>query len=353
MKLKLLIGGLLVLNLALVGLLLGRERSIAPVAATSQKDTALSEPAPPPVAPALQPAPVEPQPQVPAAMPVVAAVSTPPPPAAKTPAQVRKTPRPKPAAKAPVIAEATLRDEPVTPVAAPPESVSAKLGEPVLNPITEPERDERPAPPPPSRPALVEVPAGTAVPVKLTFGLNSRDLKIGDSFEAELGDDLEIEGRVVARAGSPIKGVVSDLRSAGRARGVESLSLTLSSLEAQGGRDYRLDTSVATFAARETHKRDAATVGATTALGAIIGAIAHGGKGAATGAAAGAAAGTGVVLATQGDPVKLDAGTRLSFTLESPLRMPALNEAGRERVPESRPEPQANPNISQRLSDQG
>jgi hypothetical protein len=56
-------------------------------------------------------------------------------------------------------------------------------------------------------------------------------------------------------------------------------------------------------------------------LGAIIGGIAGGGKGAAIGAGAGAATGAGVELATSGQRVRVPSETRLTFVLDSAVRM--------------------------------
>ena len=57
------------------------------------------------------------------------------------------------------------------------------------------------------------------------------------------------------------------------------------------------------------------------ALGAIIGAIAGGGKGAAIGAASGAGAGTAVQVVTGGQKVHIPSETRLTFTLDTPVKL--------------------------------
>ena len=62
-------------------------------------------------------------------------------------------------------------------------------------------------------------------------------------------------------------------------------------------------------------------IGGGAALGAIIGALAGGGKGAAIGAVTGAGAGTAVQVATKGERVKIPSETRLTFTLEYPVRI--------------------------------
>jgi hypothetical protein len=62
-------------------------------------------------------------------------------------------------------------------------------------------------------------------------------------------------------------------------------------------------------------------IGGTAAVGAIIGAIAGGGKGAAIGGLAGAGAGTTAQVITKGQRVKIPSETRLTFTLDQPVRL--------------------------------
>ncbi len=57
------------------------------------------------------------------------------------------------------------------------------------------------------------------------------------------------------------------------------------------------------------------------ALGAIIGAIAGGGRGAAIGAASGAGAGTAVQVVTHGEKVHIPSETRLTFVLDTAVRI--------------------------------
>jgi len=52
-----------------------------------------------------------------------------------------------------------------------------------------------------------------------------------------------------------------------------------------------------------------------------IGGIVGGGKGAAIGGLAGAGAGTAAQIATKGSVVKIPSETRLTFTLEQPVRL--------------------------------
>jgi hypothetical protein len=63
----------------------------------------------------------------------------------------------------------------------------------------------------------------------------------------------------------------------------------------------------------------------------VIGAIAGGGKGAAIGATVGAGGGTAVSAARKGEQVKVPTETRLSFTLQSPVTVTYLPDAGKTR----------------------
>ena len=87
------------------------------------------------------------------------------------------------------------------------------------------------------------------------------------------------------------------------------------------GRNVDIDTASVTQESGSRTARSAKVIGGTAVLGTIIGAIAGGGKGAAIGAAAGAGAGTGVQVLTKGQRVKIPSETRLTFTLQQPVRI--------------------------------
>ena len=89
-----------------------------------------------------------------------------------------------------------------------------------------------------------------------------------------------------------------------------------SNTSTRNGLSVRCLTHAARFAGRT-----AKVAGGTAAVGAIIGAIAGGGKGAAIGAGAGAATGAGVEIATAGQRVRVPSETRLTFVLDSAVRL--------------------------------
>ena len=68
-------------------------------------------------------------------------------------------------------------------------------------------------------------------------------------------------------------------------------------------------------------QRTAKVAGGGAELGAIIGGIAGGGKGAVIGAGAGGAAGVGAEEITKGQRVKVPSETRLTFVLDTSIRI--------------------------------
>jgi hypothetical protein len=123
----------------------------------------------------------------------------------------------------------------------------------------------------------------------------------------------------VAAKGATVYGKVASADEGGRVKGVASLSVRLSELQAANGERLSIATDIYGVQAQSTKKKDATKVGIASGVGAAIGAIAGGGSGAAKGAAIGAGAGTGLVLGTHGDAAEIPSESVLSFSLEEPL----------------------------------
>jgi hypothetical protein len=132
-----------------------------------------------------------------------------------------------------------------------------------------------------------------------------------------------VEGKIVAPAGSKVKGQLTQVAESGRVEGRASLTMVLRELTVEN-ENYDLSTKSLTLIAPNTHKKDAEIIGGGAALGAIVGAIAGGGKGAAIGAGVGGGSGTGYVLATKGKPVAYGPEARFTFTLTDPIELPIL-----------------------------
>jgi hypothetical protein len=105
----------------------------------------------------------------------------------------------------------------------------------------------------------------------------------------------------------------------GEFKGSDQISLKLNSLSI-GGVVYQVATEYATVEGRGEGKRTARKVGGGAGLGAMFGGIAGGGEGALIGATVGALAGTAVAASGE-EHLRLDAETRLHFTLSSSVRI--------------------------------
>lgn len=179
-----------------------------------------------------------------------------------------------------------------------------------------------PADPPPSAtlPAsTLTLPAGSWITVRVDEPLSSDHNQPGDAFTATLAQPLVADGRVIARRGQMVGGVVASAEKAGRAKGTSRLGLEITELNLVDGRHIAVRTTLMERRGDTSVGRDAGAIGATTAVGAAIGAAADGGFGAGMGAIAGAAASTIGVLVTRGKATVVYPETPLTFRLEAPL----------------------------------
>jgi hypothetical protein len=182
-------------------------------------------------------------------------------------------------------------------------------------PANQPAQPSQPLPP------ILTVPAGTILQVRINDFLSSDKNQIGDQFTAVLEHPIVVNGWVVARRGQLLTGQVKEAKKAGRVKGVSELGVELTDLTVVDGRQMPILTDLAKESAGTSHGQDAATIGTTTGLGAIIGSAADWGRGAAIGAGAGAVAGIGAVLLTRGRPTVLEPETPLNFRLVDPLKV--------------------------------
>jgi hypothetical protein len=178
-----------------------------------------------------------------------------------------------------------------------------------------------PAPQPQSVPGTLTIPAGTILLIRINDYLSSDRTRIGDHFSAVLENPIVVNGWVVARRGQVLVGQVKEARKAGRIKGTSELGIELTDMSVVDGRQVPILTELWKGSGGTSHGQDAATIGTTTGLGALIGAAADWGTGAAIGAGAGAAAGIGAVLLTRGRPTILEPEEQLSFRLVDPVRV--------------------------------
>jgi hypothetical protein len=178
------------------------------------------------------------------------------------------------------------------------------------------------APPPPEPqpvPSQLTLPVGTWIAIRVDEPLSSDHNQPGDTFTASLVQPLVANGRVVARRGQTVAGVVAEAVKAGRAKGTSHLAIQLTELGLVDGRQVQVKTRLMQRRGDTSVGRDAAAIGTSTGVGAAIGAAADGGFGAGMGAIAGAAASTVGVLLTRGKPTVVYPEDALTFRLEAPV----------------------------------
>jgi hypothetical protein len=159
------------------------------------------------------------------------------------------------------------------------------------------------------------VPVGTELDVRLQTTLDSGTAQVEQRFEATTVADLtDASGAVLVPAGSIVRGVVADVKPAGRVERRGSLTLAFDQITIRG-RSYPIRATVAPFES-EGIRGEAGRIGAGAAAGAILGGILGGFKGALAGILIG---GGGVIAATEGKDVTLPSGTVLRIRLDTPL----------------------------------
>jgi len=189
------------------------------------------------------------------------------------------------------------------------------------------QRSERPQDRPPHEqaaqgplPGSLTLPAGTVIRVRIDDSLSTEHNVIGDNFSGSLEEPIVVDGWVVARRGQAQTGHVSQVKKGGHGSGRSQLGLDLPGLTLVDGQKLTVHTELyQTSAGASSHGRDAAVVGSTTGIGALIGGIVGRGVGAVIGAGVGATAGIIGVISGPGKPAVLPAETVLSFQLQSPL----------------------------------
>jgi hypothetical protein len=166
-----------------------------------------------------------------------------------------------------------------------------------------------------SPPALLTIPAGTVLIMRINEPLSSDHNQIGDQFTGVLEQPIVVNGWVVARRGQTMIGQVKSVKKAGRVKGVSELGVELTDLSLVDGQQAPILTELWKGSGGTSHGADAATIAGGTALAAIVGSAADWGRGAAIGAGAGAVAGIGAVLLTRGRPTILEPESQLTFRL--------------------------------------
>jgi hypothetical protein len=172
-----------------------------------------------------------------------------------------------------------------------------------------------------------ELPVGSEVSVRTNEAIDSETAAEGQKFEAQVTRDAkDANGDIVIPRGSIARVVIKSASKGGRFRGASDLVLDLQTVTIDG-RQYTIDTADIGKKGRSgigANKRTAEFTGGGAALGAVIGAIAGGGRGAAIGAGAGAGAGALTQVVTKGGAIKVPAESVLTFSLDKPLKVTAV-----------------------------
>jgi hypothetical protein len=156
--------------------------------------------------------------------------------------------------------------------------------------------------------------------LRVTRGFGSDFSRVEDPVTATLARAVVIDGRTVLPAGSRASGYVADAKRPGKVKGRGRVAVRFTRIAPENENDtYRMSTRTWVAVAPATKKKDALTIGAPAAGGAIVGALVGGKKGAGIGAAAGGGAGTAVVLSTRGKEVRVGRGAILAVRLTEPL----------------------------------
>jgi hypothetical protein len=166
---------------------------------------------------------------------------------------------------------------------------------------------------------MMTVPAGTSLLVRMIDTVDSSKNAVGSRFSASLETNLEVDGVVVAPAGTKVYGRLAQSKEAGRMAGKSELRLELTEI-VLNGTAYPVLSSDYQVGGKSSGGRSAKRILGGAGLGAAIGAIAGN---AGMGAAIGAVAGTTAAVVQKGQTVNVPSETLLEFRLQQPASLPA------------------------------
>lgn len=166
---------------------------------------------------------------------------------------------------------------------------------------------------------MVTVPAGTSLLVRMIDTVDSSKNAVGSRFSASLETNLEVDGVVVAPAGTKVYGRLAQSKEAGRMAGKSELRLELTEI-VLNGTAYPVLSSDYQVSGKSSSGRSAKRILGGAGLGAAIGAIAGN---AGMGAAIGVVAGTTAAVVQKGQTVNVPSETLLEFRLQQPASLPA------------------------------
>ena len=186
---------------------------------------------------------------------------------------------------------------------------------------------------------VVEVVAGTHIPLVLHNAISTKSARKGDPVYFETLFPVMVDGHVAIPAGSYVSGEVTETKRPGRVKGRAELNIKLTTMILPNTYMVNLNASPGGGAGTgggesmnsegkiigdSDKASDIGTVVKTTAAGAGIGAIAsRSAGGAGIGAGIGAAAGLAAVLLSRGPEAELPRGSTLEAIIDRPIYLDA------------------------------
>lgn len=165
----------------------------------------------------------------------------------------------------------------------------------------------------PVQPAVITVPAGTRLVIRLSETVDSRRHTAGHRLRGQLEGALVVNGVTVAPRGTIVHGRVIQAKTGGRAVGSAQMSIEFTDILIN---DELYE--ITTTGLRAQTGNEAARTAGRTARAAAIGGLVSGSSGAKTGAKVG----LGASILTSGTRINVPAGTLLETTLQAPLDAP-------------------------------
>jgi hypothetical protein len=189
---------------------------------------------------------------------------------------------------------------------------------PAAAPAASPSKPKPVPTPVASGPRDYVIPAGTSISVQLPAEISTKTAKVGQRLTGNLTNDIVVDGKVVAKAGAPVQGSVTEVISGSKTIGGKpTLGLRFDSITSNGG-DRPMSARITQVADKSDKAGDTAKIAGGAVAGGVIGHQIDSDKGKVIGALLGAAAGTAAAKKT-GKEVVLPAGTVVGLTLDSPV----------------------------------
>lgn len=196
-----------------------------------------------------------------------------------------------------------------------------------------PEQQTTAAPPTTAQPgaqlahdgSIIEVPAGTAIRIRMIDRVDSGLNHAGQLFHASLDEPIKVNDSVVVPAGADVTLRLIAATQAEPAGGTPELRLKLVRIQIQG-KPYTLVAEEYSTKGNPRGKKIGEGAIAGAIIGGGLGTIAGGAEGGIALGAAGAATGAGIASSTRPKQVTIPSETKLEFTLELPLKIPTTSK---------------------------